>query len=159
MILSKQLGVFLNHVHNRFKQCVKDAFESGGYDLTPEQYIVLDTLWDEGAMPQQGIADIMLKDKNSIVKLIDGLEDRGLVERVNNPNDRRQNLIKITQKSLEIKDSVTELALKAVEKISNGIDVSDLQTFVVVLSKMAANMDKDVDLLALASKYPTKKSK
>lgn len=156
MILSKQLGVFLNFVHNRFKQCVNAAFAEGGYDITAEQFLVLDTLWDEGVLTQQQVADIMLKDKNSIVKLIDGLEDRKLVKRMSNPNDRRQNLISVTDEAERIKAEVTEIALSAVSGITDGISCEELSIFVKVLDGMASNMDKDVNLLALAGKYPSK---
>ncbi|MDD3911463.1 MAG: hypothetical protein PHZ22_04690, partial [Bacteroidales bacterium] len=69
MILNKQVGVFLNLVHNKFKQYVSSIFQSQGFNITPEQFLVMDTLWDEGVLSQQQIADIIIKDKNSIVKL------------------------------------------------------------------------------------------
>lgn len=156
MVLSKQLGVFLNFVHNRFKQNVNEAFICAGYDITAEQFLLMDTLWTEGTMTQQQIADIMLKDKNSVVKLIDSLEEKKLVKRVNSPEDRRQNLIKVTSKAAKVKDGVTMIALSAVEKITAGATDEDLQTFINVLDRMAQNMDKKVDLLAMAEKFPTK---
>ncbi len=158
MVLSKQLGVFLNFVHNRFKQNVNDAFVEGGYDITAEQFLLMDTLWTEGTISQQQIADIMLKDKNSVVKLIDSLEDKKLVKRVNSPKDRRQNLIKVTGMASKMKDGMTIIALSAVEKITEGIDDDDIQTFISVLDRMAQNMDKKIDLLAMAEKFPTKMS-
>lgn len=158
MVLSKQLGVFLNFVHNRFKQSVNDAFVEGGYDITAEQFLLMDTLWTEGTISQQQIADIMLKDKNSVVKLIDSLEDKKLVKRVNSPKDRRQNFIRVTGKASKMKDGMTIIALSAVEKITEGIDDDDIQTFISVLDRMAQNMDKKIDLLAMAEKFPTKMS-
>ena len=158
MVLSKQLGVFLNFVHIRFKQSVNDAFVEGGYDITAEQFLLMDTLWTEGTISQQQIADIMLKDKNSVVKLIDSLEDKKLVKRVNSPKDRRQNLIRVTGKASKMKDGMTIIALSAVEKITEGIDDDDIQTFISVLDRMAQNMDKKIDLLAMAEKFPTKMS-
>jgi len=151
------LGVFLNLVHNRFKMTVSDAFVQGGYDLTPEQYLLMDTLWDEGTLTQQQIANIMLKDKNSVVKLIDGLEEKKLVKRVCNPKDRRQNLIKVTSKGGAMRDGVTALALEAVQQITDGISEEEIKTFIEVLHKMARNMDESLDLLGLAEKFPTKK--
>ena len=158
MVLSKQLGVFLNFVHNRFKQNVNDAFVEGEYDITAEQFLLMDTLWTEGTISQQQIADIMLKDKNSVVKLIDSLEDKKLVKRVNSPKDRRQNLIKVTGKASKMKDGMTIIALSAVEKITEGIDDDDIQTFISVLDRMAQNMAKKIDLLAMAEQFPTKMS-
>ena len=157
MILNKQVAMFLNLVHNRFKQYVAGIFESQGFNITPEQFLVMDTLWDEGVLTQQQIADYMLKDKNSVVKLVDGLEDRKLVRRVSNPKDRRQNLIEVTEYAIEIKDKVTTAAMEAVDKIINGITKENMLTFIKVLSKMAENMNNDIDLLELAAKYPTNK--
>jgi len=147
--------MFLNLVHNRFKQYVAGIFESQGFNITPEQFLVMDTLWDEGVLTQQQIADYMLKDKNSVVKLVDGLEERNLVRRTSNPKDRRQNLIEVTEYAMSIKDKVTKVAMEAVDKIINGIAKEDLQKFIKVLSKMAENMNNDIDLMALAAKYPT----
>ena len=157
MILNKQVGLFLNLVHNRSKQYVTVIFEEHGFNITPEQFLVMDTLWDEGVLTQQQIADYLLKDKNSVVKLVDGLEDRKLVRRVSNPKDRRQNLIEVTEYAIEIKDKVTTAAMEAVDKITNGIIKEDMLTFIKVLSKMAENMNNDIDLLELAAKYPTNK--
>lgn len=78
MVLEKQILMFLNIAHNSVKQCMSEVFQRGGFNLTPEQFLVMDTLWDEGVLTQQQIADITMRDKNSIVKLIDGLENRSL---------------------------------------------------------------------------------
>lgn len=158
MVLEKQILMFLNIAHNSVKQCMSEVFQRGGFNLTPEQFLVMDTLWDEGVLTQQQIADITMRDKNSIVKLIDGLENRKLVRRVSNPKDRRQNLIEVTPYSRKIKDAVTELSLEAVATIVGDIPREDLESFVRTLARMERNMNPKSDLEALARKYPTKRS-
>jgi DNA-binding MarR family transcriptional regulator len=140
------------------KQSLSDTFRKGGFKLSPEQFLVMDTLWDEGVLTQQQIADITMRDKNSIVKLIDGLESRKLVTRVSNPNDRRQNLIKVTPYSLKIREEVEALAYEAGGKILGEISQEDLKDFIKVLAMMEKNMDPESDLVAMAEKYPTKKN-
>jgi len=157
MVLSKQLGVFLNFVHNKFKQSVNEAFEKGGYDITAEQFLLLDTLWTEGPLSQQQIADVMMKDKNSVVKLVDSLENRKLVKRESNSKDRRQNIIKVTAKANKLQDDVTNLALESVAKITDGIPEEEIEVFIKVLDVMAKNMDDKVDLIEHARKFPTKR--
>ena len=157
MVLEKQILMFLNIAHNSVKQCMSEVFQKGGFNLTPEQFLVMDTLWDEGVLTQQQIADITMRDKNSIVKLIDGLENRKLVRRVSNPKDRRQNLIEVTPYSRKIKDKVTELSLESVATIVGDIPREDLEAFVKTLARMERNMNPKSDLEALAKKYPTKK--
>ena len=157
MVLEKQILMFLNIAHNSVKQCMSEVFQKGGFNLTPEQFLVMDTLWDEGVLTQQQIADITMRDKNSIVKLIDGLENRKLVRRVSNPKDRRQNLIEVTPYSRKIKDKVTELSLESVATIVGDIPREDLESFVKTLARMEKNMNRKSDLESLAKKYPTKK--
>ncbi len=158
MVLEKQAFLFLNIAHNSMKQSLSDTFRKGGFKLSPEQFLVMDTLWDEGVLTQQQIADITMRDKNSIVKLIDGLESRKLVTRVSNPNDRRQNLIKVTPDSLIIREEVEALAYEAVGKILGEISHEDLKVFIKVLAMMEKNMDPESDLVAMAEKYPTNKN-
>lgn len=158
MVLEKQAFLFLNIAHNSMKQSLSDTFRKGGFKLSPEQFLVMDTLWDEGVLTQQQIADITMRDKNSIVKLIDGLESRKLVTRLSNPNDRRQNLIKVTPYSLKIREEVEALAYEAGGKILGEISQEDLKVFIKVLAMMEKNMDPGSDLVAMAEKYPTKKN-
>ena len=117
MILNKQVGVFLNLVHCQFKQYLNKIFHNHGFNLTPEQYLVIDTLWDEGVLSQQQIADIIIKDKNSVTKLIDALEKKGLVQRKTDEQDRRLNKIHLTEYALNIKEVITEIAIKSTNTI------------------------------------------
>ena len=157
MVLSKQLGVFLNFVHNRFKLWVNESLQKSGYNITAEQFLLLDTLWMEGPLSQQKIADVMLKDKNSVVKLVNSLEARGLVTREVNQNDRRENIVTVTKKGIKIQEPVTQAALNAVEQITSGLSDEEISTFIKALDTMAGNMDKDINLLFLAEIYPTKR--
>lgn len=159
MILNKQVGVFLNLVHNRFKQYITAFFQEEGYNLTPEQFLVMDTLWDEAKMSQQQIANTILKDKNSVVKLIDGLEKKNLVKRVANSADRRQNLIELTPYAKEIQQGVTDIAMNAVDLIIKDIPKNEMYIFIKVLAKMAENMNEDVNLLQLAQALPQSSKK
>lgn len=140
MILNKKVGVFLNLVHCRFKVYLSTFFQNQGFDITPEQFLVLDTLWDDGVQSQQEIAVKISKDKNSVTKLIDALEKKNLVQRVANKQDRRLNLIHLTENGLKIKDKVTEIALETTNSIIRDIPIQDLDTFIKVLTKMSDNM-------------------
>jgi MarR family transcriptional regulator, organic hydroperoxide resistance regulator len=140
MILNKKVGVFLNLVHYRFKLYLSIIFQRHGFDITPEQFLVLDTLWDDGVLSQQEIAIKLQKDKNSVTKLIDALENKKLVQRIANKQDRRLNQIHITDSGQKIKNEVTEIAMKATDTIIKDIPKEDLYTFLRVLTKMSDNM-------------------
>ncbi len=142
MILNKQVAVFLNIVHFRFKQYINSIFSKYGFNLTPEQYLVMDTLWDDGVLSQQELADRLCKDKNSVTKLIDALEKKNLVKRVPDEADRRLNMIHFTDHSLTIKDRITEIAIESTNRIIRDIPEDELKILVKVLLKMEKNMDE-----------------
>ncbi len=152
MILNKQVGVFLNLVHNRFKQHISNNFQEHGFNITPEQFLVMDAIWNEGTMSQQQLAHIIMKDKNSVVKLIDGLEKKDLVQRIANKTDRRQNLIELTPFAQESKDKLKTVAIQAIDQIIDGISQEEMAIFIKVLSKMAENMNEETNLIDIAKK-------
>lgn len=149
MILNKQVAVYLNLVHNKTKQYISTIFQENGLNITPEQFLVMDTLWNEGTMSQQQIAHTIMKDKNSVVKLIDGLEKKDLVTRVADKTDRRQNLIELTPYAQELDTKIKEIAIGAVDNIIKGISQDELNVFIGVLNKMASNMNRKISLSAI----------
>lgn len=152
MILVKQVGVYVNILNCRLKKYLAEVFKKNNVNLTAEQYLVMDTLWNEGTLTQQAISFIIQKDKNSVTQFIDNLEKKGLVTRSVAREDRRVNNIVVTTEGMALKDSTKQLAIDTMEKAIDGIGEQDLQTFVTVLKKICSNIsdtDKTGDNLAL----------
>ncbi len=145
MLLIKQVGVYLNLIHNKFKHCLHKSLKDQGVDLSPEQFLLMDILWNKGPMPQQVIADILLKDKNSITKLIDTLEKKGQVERIPDKIDRRQKIIAPTQIALERRDAVKLIATESVLDILKNIPEDELHVFLKVTRQIEENINKILD--------------
>ena len=82
MMLVKQAAVYVNIMNCRLKKHLGEVFKKNGINLTAEQFLVMDTLWNEGALTQQNIAYIIQKDKNSVTQFIDNLEIFSLLANV-----------------------------------------------------------------------------
>ena len=140
MILVKQAGVYVNILNCKLKKHLAEVFKKNGVNLTAEQYLVMDTLWNEGTLTQQAIAFIIQKDKNSVTQFIDNLEKKGLVTRSVAKEDRRVNNIVVTKEGMALKDSTKQLAIDTMNKALKGIPEEDIQTFVSVLKKVCSNI-------------------
>jgi len=152
MILVKQAGVYVNILNCRLKKYLSEVFKKNNVNLTAEQYLVMDTLWNEGTLTQQAISFIIQKDKNSVTQFIDNLEKKGLVTRSVSKEDRRVNNIVVTEEGMALKDSTKQLAIETMNKVLEGVPESDVLTFVSVLKKLCTNISdfgKDQEELAL----------
>ena len=75
-----------------------------------------------------------------MTRLIDKLEKRNLVTRVSDHNDRRINLIHLTEAGVALQKKATDLVHIIVTKTLNNITEEELNVSRVVLKKIMANL-------------------
>lgn len=142
MMLIKEAGVLVNILNCKLKKHMAAVFKANDINLTAEQFLVMDALWNQGEMTQQNIAYIIQKDKNSVTQFVDNLEKKGLVQRVVDSSDRRVNNIRLSKIGLEMKDNTKKVAIEAINDILEGIPENDLRAFVNVLNRACNNIEK-----------------
>ena len=74
-----------------------------------------------GALPTTKMADRLMIHPTGVTKLIDKLEQQGLVRREPNPNDRRGTLVRITPAGRRLSAKAT----RAVAEVRFGVDIDD----------------------------------
>ena len=140
-MLIKEIAVYVNILNSRIKKCFIDRLQENGINITPEQYLVLDILWEKQSLSQQNIADIIQKDKNSVTKIIDSLEKKHLVKRVIDKKDRRINKIELTEDAIAMEKVATEVAIDFMNDAIKGIDNQELDDFVNVMRQIKNNLE------------------
>lgn len=140
MLLSKEIAVELNLTGCKLKQYIAAMLRIEDVPLTPEQFMLIDLLWNQGSMTQQQLADQMHKDKNSVTKLVDAIEKKGFVVREQNLKDRRANTLVLTEKALQLKDSAKRKGISILDNILEGISEEELRSFLSTLHKLNGNM-------------------
>ena len=143
MMLIKEIAVYVNILNSRIKKYFIDKLQENKIDITPEQFLVLDILWEKQSLSQQNIADIIQKDKNSVTKIIDSLEKKQLARRVMDQRDRRVNKIELTEKAIVLEEKVTKVAIEFMNDAINGIDKQDLDIFVNVMRQIKDNLENN----------------
>ena len=76
------------------KEQTMKAYEQTG--LHPYHHGILTVLDERSTETQGAIADALGYDRGQLVGLLDELEERGLVERRRDPNDRRRHIVSLT---------------------------------------------------------------
>ncbi len=140
MLLSKEVAVELNLTGCKLKKFIAAKLREVDVPLTPEQFILIDLLWNQGSMSQQQIADQMQKDKNSVTKLVDALERKGFVVREQNRQDRRSNTLVLTEKAEGLKPGAKQKGISILDEMLIGISEEELRSFLVTLGKLNRNM-------------------
>lgn len=140
MLLSKEVTVELHLTGNKLKRYIAAMLRQQNVPLTPEQFMLIDLLWNEGDMSQQQLADLMHKDKNSVTTLVDAIERKGLVVRRQNANDRRSNTVTLTEKAKEIKQESKRKGISILDRMLEGISEEELRAFLDTLRKLNRNM-------------------
>ena len=143
MLLSKEIAVELNLTGCRLKQFIASKLRQMDVPLTPEQFMLIDLLWNQGEMTQQQLADQMQKDKNSVTKLVDAIERKGFVVRQQNPHDRRANTLVLTEKANQLKPGAKQKGISILDEILDGISEHELRNFLATLNKLNRNMTVD----------------
>ena len=146
MLLSKEIAVELNLTGCKLKQFIAARLRQMDVPLTPEQFMLIDLLWNHGEMSQQQLADLMQKDKNSVTKLVDAIERKGFVVRRQSREDRRSNILVLTENANQLKHIAKQKGISILDQMLEGISEDELRAFLSTLRKLDLNMSiEDVD--------------
>lgn len=118
------------------------ANEVGHLNLSRYHYALSVINYYDGQLTQNALGKMLDKDKSMVVNIINTLAERGFVFRDVNPADRRQHLLRVTDKGKKAVPEIVQ-AIRAVNaRITADISVTEMGVFENVLSKMQQNLSK-----------------
>jgi len=94
----------------------------------------------EGGLSQAEISDMMLVNRANITSLIDRMEKAKLVVRTSAANDRRFNIVKLTDKAKKLFAKVDPLYAKEVTKTMDCLKRTDQKTLIRMLERVRVNI-------------------
>jgi DNA-binding MarR family transcriptional regulator len=115
-------------------------FKQAGLEVTIEQWSVLYHLWKEDGLSQQELCDRTFRDKPSITRLLDNLEKQKLVKRKASKNDRRKNLIELTDAARLLEETTMVVANQTLNEALAGVSSDDIELCKSVLHKVYDNL-------------------
>lgn len=107
-------------------------------DLTPPQAGLLRLVAGEPGQSQQALATQLGTPPSRMVALIDGLEERGLLARRRNADDRRLSALHVTADGERLLASLAGLAVSHDDAMCEGLDASERSQLHVLLVRLAS---------------------
>ncbi|MEF9918820.1 MAG: MarR family transcriptional regulator [Eubacterium sp.] len=79
------------------------------YDITPSQYGVLNCLWGKEHNTPKQIADTLCLETSTISGVLDRMQKKDLIDRIINPDDRREVQVMIKEKGRILEEPVRKI--------------------------------------------------
>ncbi|WP_374972118.1 MarR family winged helix-turn-helix transcriptional regulator [Blautia producta] len=113
------------------------------FDITTSQWAVLKLLSVEPILTQAQIAERLNSDRATCGSIIDRLEKKEMILKKINVNDRRAFDISLSQKGIELVETLTEHAFESNKQALKGVSESDIKILYKVLRQITENLEED----------------
>ncbi len=124
----------------------RQCFKNNNFDITPEQFVVIEVLMHHDGLYQRQLSEITLKDRPNITRIINILEKGGYVERRSDKNKRKVFKIYLTQKAKDIFPLLQKVSQDYRKVMAEGIKKEELEICLKVLNQVLQNLLDKVDM-------------
>lgn len=115
------------------------------HGLQPGEFDVLATLRRSGAphaLSPTALYEATMVSSGGMTNRIDKLEKAGLIERRANPNDRRSNLVALTQEGLAKIDQIVPQHIDNERNILSALDAAEIAQLNAITKKLISRLDQ-----------------
>jgi MarR family transcriptional regulator for hemolysin len=117
-----------------------------GLGVTRAQWKVLFKLTRTPGLRQVELADMLDLEPITLCRIVDRLEEAGLVERVRDPADRRAWRLEVTRKAQPLMEKLTAVGAELVDEAFAGIDPQEIEITRNVLARVRENAGRTAAL-------------
>lgn len=138
--LDRRVGYLLKRAQRALRSRIGEALAD--LDLTAPQYAVLANLEQRPGMSNAELARRSFVTPQTMIRIVTGLEDRGLVIRAPRPDNRRVLKASLTRRGSELVE-LAELAAAPVERlIGMGLSDEEVGALAQHLAELAARLEE-----------------
>jgi DNA-binding MarR family transcriptional regulator len=127
------------------KRKFNNLLKQGGFELSPEQFVVLATLHWNGAMSLSEMAKKTFKDNANVTRMVDLMEKKKLVARKKNEKDRRAVRLVLTDYGQQVFEQALSHVVELKSMYAQNLTEEHLVKLKEMLETMIENMFKAED--------------
>ncbi len=126
-------------VHS-LKQNMQKQIEALNLGISPMHVRVFKIIANKPACSAVDIAHFLGRDKAQVTRLLNGLIEQGLIIKAPNPEDKRSQCLRISEKGQGIMAKIVKLDKATLLQIKQGVSDEELEIFQKIADKMAKNL-------------------
>ena len=109
------------------------------HELTLPEFGILEVLYHKGRMLLGEVQRKILVSSGGITYLVDRLEARGLVERLENPADRRARFVSLTRQGEKLIQRIFQEHAQMLERALSGLDAGEQDDAIDLLRQLGTS--------------------
>lgn len=139
-IFEDSIGMLSALVSRKLGLGLEKKFAQNGFSLNSIEWTVISYLANKGSQTQNQLVNATSKNKVYIKRLVDKLENNGLVSRNTLDSDKRYNRIILTEKGIGYYKELLPIVENYINESYNNISDSERKNAVVLLKKILNNI-------------------
>lgn len=143
--LQSRISHHFGKVHHLLVRRINRDLTAKGLQIKIEQFPVLFTAYFGHNVSQQDIANKLFKDKAGIQRTVRTLEAEGCVRIEADPDDKRKNIIQITDKGTALCQEIMKKLAQYDEEIMNLLEPGESEILFGVLNRLRTRLEQVID--------------
>lgn len=139
--ITMQLHMLMGSVHKASAQSFEQLLIDNNINLSMLQVRIMRVLEYEGEMIASELSRKLMLDPSTLVPSVNGLVEKGYIQRNRDPDDRRRVLLSLTEKGKQLSDQLWEIphnhvVVQGIEQMGEG----DARQLLSLMQKLVANL-------------------
>jgi DNA-binding MarR family transcriptional regulator len=138
--MSDNLGQIMSDISRLMRRAFDER--ARGIGVTRPQWQVLTMLARHEGINQGGLADLLDVEPITLCRMVDRLQDAGMVERRADPSDRRAWRLFLTERANGLLNELRPLALNLFDEAMTGLSVPERDVLHEMLERIRVNLSR-----------------
>ncbi|OCW58166.1 MarR family winged helix-turn-helix transcriptional regulator [Hoeflea olei] len=133
---SRSAGVLASEIARLYTAALQRRLAPLG--LSPAQFLVLSELWSEDGQTQRMLTARLGVEQATMANTLGRMERDGQIERRPHPDDRRAQIVSLTEAARALEAQATAVAREANAVVLGGLPVAEQELFLSMLGRIVS---------------------
>ena len=139
-ILEESVGYITRNFFAALRERLSADFKENDFDISIDEWVALSFLNRFDDKNQQQLGELLLQEKTAVTRLLDCMQKEGIIEKTVDKDDKRNKIIRLTEKGKECYKNVVPVVEKAISDAQFGISPEEIESAKLIIRKMRGNL-------------------